>query len=538
MSLHVQDADVSKIIDLMLTVLVLCNDASALTIQTEDVIVISQEHNRIMLNCTFHYDSNEQISNSDIRWQKQIGDVFETIAAFSPPDGLKPFVVEGMSPFYKNRTELIAPSQSSLAAVLIIKEPVCSDEGIYRCWIEYIFPGSLGETETSLSTVSFNAKAREPGKFVVLPDRLEENQSISLICSADVGSPRGNITIWKISDNSDTPEFIYVSNYTNNKTDSCTEIINFTFSVSREDNDASFRCSSQNNMTKGPGPSKDSQKISVLYGPDETAIMLVPSKSMYTVGESLTVQCTTKSNPPPAYRWYFQSNTTSKETLIELTDDKLVFNSLQIENSGTYVCTVVNGARLNSPNASSHVSVFVEKYHGCSQCRYIEICRRVDDEIMCIYNKWIHIAVVFMILSVTLGVTTIVLFIHRKRSQETKASNKIHNTRYHPYNTTEDNGGEYSSPSDLNRMQGAGSPTPEDILSEPYSQPRDLIKIQEQCSLLTHNHQPDEYTTTGDVVEYAAVQKQSTKDSQESSDNLYDSAWNSEQRPYSKQEAN
>lgn len=126
-----------------------------MTLETDDVIV--QENDSIMLNCTYRNDSRESISNSDIRWQKQIGDTFVDVAAYSPPGGHQPFIVEEMRPFYDNRTKLIAPN-TTLAAVLIIKDPSCSDVGTYRCWIRYTYPGSVGKTKTSLSTFSFNVK--------------------------------------------------------------------------------------------------------------------------------------------------------------------------------------------------------------------------------------------------------------------------------------------------------------------------------------------------------------------------------------------
>lgn len=129
--------------------------ASSLTLETDDVI--EQEDDSIMLNCTYRNDSMEYISNYDIIWQKQIEDKFEDIAAYSPPGGFKPFIVEDMRLFYDNRTKLIAPN-TTLAAVLIIKDPFCSDVGTYRCWIKYTYPGSLGKTKTSLSTFSFNGK--------------------------------------------------------------------------------------------------------------------------------------------------------------------------------------------------------------------------------------------------------------------------------------------------------------------------------------------------------------------------------------------
>lgn len=116
----------------------------------------------------------------------------------------------------------------------------------------------------------FSANAREPYEFKVFPNKVIENQSLSLTCSADVGSPWGTIKIWKISQYSDILELIYTSNSTNNKTDNCTEFINMTttYTVTKDDNGAVFRCSSQNNVTQGTGPNKESKKITVIcmYG--------------------------------------------------------------------------------------------------------------------------------------------------------------------------------------------------------------------------------------------------------------------------------
>lgn len=110
------------------------------------------------------------------------------------------------------------------------------------------------------------AEAREPEMFLMFPYESEENHSITLTCNADVGSPQGTIMIWKMFQNKDISELLYVSNTTTNKTESCTEFvsINITYTVTRDDNGAVFRCSSQNNFTQRPGPHRDSSKILVI----------------------------------------------------------------------------------------------------------------------------------------------------------------------------------------------------------------------------------------------------------------------------------
>lgn len=125
-----------------------------MTLHTEDVIVILHKDSRIILNCTAHKDDNEEVVNRIIKWQKQSGNVFNNIATFLPSGYPKDFIVKDMQPVYNNRTELIAPN-NSLVAVMIIKDPICSDEGTYRCLIEY-YSDSAQKSENSRSFVEFN----------------------------------------------------------------------------------------------------------------------------------------------------------------------------------------------------------------------------------------------------------------------------------------------------------------------------------------------------------------------------------------------
>lgn len=123
---------------------------------TENVSAILQDAKRIILNCTYENDSKESILDRGIRWRKQIKDEFKDLAIFSPPGGQTPFINGGMQLFYSNRTKLIAPN-TSLSAVMIIKDPICSDEGTYQCWIEYFSNSSVTKL-TSQSMVKFRSK--------------------------------------------------------------------------------------------------------------------------------------------------------------------------------------------------------------------------------------------------------------------------------------------------------------------------------------------------------------------------------------------
>lgn len=449
--------DKIKVMLLILHFMVLEKNVSSLTLITEEVVVISKENKNITLNCTYKTNSPEEvIPDKNIRWRVKVKNVFKDVAIFSRPGGFQPYIAFNMEDLYKQRTELIAPTPSQLSAVMIIKNPVCTDEGTYQCWIQYnVGQHEIIYVENKTTFVKFNetAEAKEPTEFLVHPSELEEKQSISLTCNADVGRPLGYIQIWKIFQNL-TSELI---NTSNSETENCTEYVNVTLPVTRDDNGAIYRCSSQNNFTQGRGPSRDSSKITVVYGPDKPTITLTPNKMIYFVGDSLTIQCTTDSNPPPVLTWSFRPYNKSEEMPIEHSNRSkiLEFVSVQTKNTGTYTCTVKNMVKPGYPNMTFFVSVYVniseEIYTGCDQCGYIETCQQSNEKTVCVVNIWMPIAVVCMLLSVTFAVSSIVMIRQRKRTQESTATNNILIENRSPSSdaTPGEIHGRYISPADL-----------------------------------------------------------------------------------------
>lgn len=133
-------------------------DVSALTLNTDSIVQFSQENNIITLNCSYHLHSGEIMRDRDIRWEKKIGNEFKTIAFFSPPGGKEPLFEVDMRDLYKDRTELIAPN-TSLSAVMIIRDSKCTDEGMYQCKIEYFSKSSSSaKVDIGSSFVEFNGK--------------------------------------------------------------------------------------------------------------------------------------------------------------------------------------------------------------------------------------------------------------------------------------------------------------------------------------------------------------------------------------------
>nr|XP_022289189.1 uncharacterized protein LOC111101143 isoform X1 [Crassostrea virginica] len=230
---------------------------SPLTLKTDDISLNLHQKAEIVLNCTYDKEINEDIGNRDIRWQKWFGNTFKDLATFSSPGGQSPFIEREMASLYSNRTDLIAPTDGSLSAILILKDLVCDDVGEYRCWVDYYFD-EANHVSTSTSTVVF--EATPPTDFTMFPNVIKENQSFTLSCSADVGAPKGNIKIWKLARNSDVTELIFTSNTSEYNTENCTFVnVTFNYTVARDENVALFRCSSQNVLNKGAGPSLNLQ---------------------------------------------------------------------------------------------------------------------------------------------------------------------------------------------------------------------------------------------------------------------------------------
>lgn len=123
--------------------------------ETEDVVINLQEDNSFTLNCTYHKDGEEDIQNRGIRWQKQINGTFEDLAIFSPGSKPPPYIPFEKKYIYENRTELIGPN-TSLSSLMIIKDPVCTDEGTYKCLIVYYFPPDKENKNDAFSVVVFN----------------------------------------------------------------------------------------------------------------------------------------------------------------------------------------------------------------------------------------------------------------------------------------------------------------------------------------------------------------------------------------------
>lgn len=81
---------------------------SSLTLETDDVVLISKEDKHIILNCTYQNNFAEIISDNNIGWRIRGKNEFKDVAIFSRPGGYPPYVAPYMEDLNKNRIELIA----------------------------------------------------------------------------------------------------------------------------------------------------------------------------------------------------------------------------------------------------------------------------------------------------------------------------------------------------------------------------------------------------------------------------------------------
>lgn len=88
---------------------------------------------------------------------------------------------------------------------------------------------------------------------------------MKLSCVGDVGNPQGSLKIWKIYKNSNTKQLLKNESEVKSDTVNCTHIVNLTttHNLTKDDNGAVIRCSSQNQYTKEPVPATDIGPIEV-----------------------------------------------------------------------------------------------------------------------------------------------------------------------------------------------------------------------------------------------------------------------------------
>ncbi|XP_055996650.1 nectin-3-like [Ostrea edulis] len=398
--------------------LILSEGIVSLKVVTEPELYVTVNTNAsIVLNCTYVLGNNDIVSSID--WKKKHGNDYKTIARFIPNKHAS-FLQDGI--YLENRTDLVNSGNESNSAILKINDVMCEDDGHYQCSVSLWAGGDSSDT-----SVFIQADAERPIKFTIYPNNsLEENDTVTLSCYANVGNPDGYIAIWRVDKTSTTPALLLnETNTVGKKTENCTTLINatVTYTVFWNDNGTFFRCSSQNRQTQGRVPSRDTNPINVLYGPSNVTITTSPSPSNQTffTGSNVNLTCSSDGNPDPTFKWKFNSSDIKNNELYKLTlnNTVLVLRNINLNHSGIYVCMASNYLI----NGSSDITLSVKKKDpvaiyqptcDANPCGVTESCSETDGKAVCATNIWSVISFVFIVLSVIFMVATVILCIERR----------------------------------------------------------------------------------------------------------------------------
>lgn len=146
------------------------------------------------------------------------------------------------------------------------------------------------------------------------------------------------------------------------------------------------------------------------------------------------MKCTADGNPNPYYSW--KVNLTDIMSSVKYTfsvnKSTLSFTVTDITDSGHYQCVASNYINGKLFNSSSIVTLTIqgineEKYPAelektCSPCSSTHGCVIENGRAFCSVNIWIVIAIVFIIITFLLGMTTLI-FIWLRRTQRLKTVN-------------------------------------------------------------------------------------------------------------------
>lgn len=175
-------------------------------------------------------------------------------------------------------------------------------------------------------------------------------------------------------------------------------------------------------------------------GPSATRIISVDYLSGLLVGDLVKFKCISDGNPNPNYTWTFNFTEVlnNGKYIFSANKSELSFITTNITDSGYYQCVASNNFNGKTFNSSSNVTLLVQEKRredielefeqSCleSQCSPVQNCVVKNGSAYCSLNAWIVIAIVFIVITVILGTTTLG-FILSGRNQRIKRDNNTEN---------------------------------------------------------------------------------------------------------------
>lgn len=171
-------------------------------------------------------------------------------------------------------------------------------------------------------------------------------------------------------------------------------------------------------------------------GPSTTRIKSFFSLSDLHIGDLVKFECISDGNPNPIYTWMFNStNIVSGDKYnFSVNKSELSFIITNITDTGYYQCVASNNFNGRPFNSSSNVTLLVQQIRhediglefvqSCPQnpCLPVQNCVVKNGSAYCSVNVWIVIAIVFIVITLILGPTTLG-FILSRRNQRLKRVN-------------------------------------------------------------------------------------------------------------------
>ncbi|KAL3886828.1 hypothetical protein ACJMK2_026793, partial [Sinanodonta woodiana] len=203
-----------------------------------------------------------------------------------------------------------------------------SDSGTYTC----VATNSIGSRDVQ---VALTVQVRVP--LITIPQTqyaVEERQNVDLQC--DIEASEIDRVTWQANGVTLTSEFgghfyfqtSYPSSWTKNA-----QYLKISNVQKTDEGITKYQCSATN--IAGSATSNTAISLDVQYGP---VVTVLPSQQLVLVGETVTLQCTSQSNPPTAsIAWTKDSSTT-----VLSTQSTLRIGPIQASDAGTYRCTANN----------------------------------------------------------------------------------------------------------------------------------------------------------------------------------------------------
>ncbi|XP_078331070.1 uncharacterized protein LOC144624919 isoform X2 [Crassostrea virginica] len=264
---------------------------------------------------------------------------------------------------------------------------------------------------------------------------LEEYSAVNLSCSANVGRPRGMVTIWKQSISSD--ERIQLGSSSSSVTDNrnCSVYANLliTYNLSRSDHDFIFSCTSKNIHTNDPAPSIEVGPITILYGPSKISFEVRPNHTHYYVEDDIHLTCISDGNPRPTFRWKFNSTDIMENRKYSFLNGNATvgFVIQYLNESGNYQCYVENYVNEKYMIKNDSITLTVKEQNiipkpiateSCFRgaCSFIEKCYENENTAVCSKDIWRIISIFFITLSLIMGMATVSLCVLLKIQKQRK----------------------------------------------------------------------------------------------------------------------